>query len=87
MNKILSTSFFTSANRVHHGSNEKYLDKNYGGMLIFWDRVFGTYVPETDKVTYGVTTGFMGHNPFVIVFKPMVDYFKGIFKKQKLSNQ
>ncbi|WP_420553282.1 hypothetical protein [Tenacibaculum aiptasiae] len=56
-------------------------------MLIFWDRVFGTYVPETDKVTYGVTTGFMGHNPFIIVFKPMVDYFKGIFKKQKLSNQ
>ena len=65
-----------SAHRVHHGSNEKYLDRNYGGMLIFWDRVFGTYTPETEKVRYGVTTGFMGHNPFVIVFKPLVDYFR-----------
>lgn len=80
---FLEGKFFNtpSAHRVHHGSNKEYLDKNYGGMLIFWDRVFNTYVPETDKVTYGVTTGFIGHNPFVIVFKPMVDYFKSIFKK------
>lgn len=84
----LEGKFFNtpSAHRVHHGSNEKYLDKNYGGMLILWDRVFGTYVPETEKVDYGVTTGFIGHNPFVIVFKPMVDYFKAAFKKKKLSN-
>ena len=85
---ILEGKFFNtpSAHRVHHGSNEKYLDKNYGGMLIFWDRVFGTYVPETEKVNYGVTSGFIGHNPFVIVFKPMVDYFKTIFSKRKLSS-
>lgn len=86
---LLEGTFFNtpSAHRVHHGSNKKYLDKNYGGMLIFWDRVFGTYVPETDKVKYGVTTGFIGHNPFVIVFKPMIDYFKSAFKKQKISKQ
>ena len=55
-------------------------------MLILWDRVFGTYVPETEKVDYGVTTGFIGHNPFVIVFKPMVDYFKAVFKKKNVLN-
>ncbi|MDY8134314.1 sterol desaturase family protein [Aquimarina sp. 2201CG5-10] len=80
---FLEGKFFNtpSAHRVHHGSNEKYLDKNYGGMLIFWDRIFGTYVQETEKVNYGVTTGFIGYNPFVIVFKPMVDYFKKVLRK------
>ncbi len=82
---FLEGKFFNtpSAHRVHHGSNKKYLDKNYGGMLIIWDRVFGTYVPETEKVSYGVTTGFIGHNPFVIVFKPMIDYLRSPFKQKK----
>lgn len=84
---ILEGLFFNtpSAHRVHHGSNKKYLDKNYGGMLIIWDRVFGTYIPETEKVKYGVTTGFIGHNPFVIIFKPMIEYFKSIRTKYKSS--
>jgi sterol desaturase/sphingolipid hydroxylase (fatty acid hydroxylase superfamily) len=40
--------------RVHHGANDRYLDKNYGGVLIIWDRLFGTYEPETEPVIYGV---------------------------------
>lgn len=40
--------------RVHHGRNEYCLDKNYGGILIIWDRLFGTFAPETDKVIYGL---------------------------------
>lgn len=86
---FLEGKFFNtpSAHRVHHGSNKKYLDKNYGGMLILWDRVFGTYVPETEKVRYGVTTGFIGHNPFVIVFKPLADYFKSLVTKEKISTK
>uniref|UniRef100_A0A672FX73 Transmembrane protein 195 n=1 Tax=Salarias fasciatus TaxID=181472 RepID=A0A672FX73_SALFA len=40
--------------RVHHGRNEYCLDKNYGGVLIIWDRLFGTFAPETDKVIYGL---------------------------------
>ncbi len=75
-----------SAHRVHHGSNEKYIDKNYGGMLIIYDRLFGTYEPETDKVEYGVTTGFMGHNPLKIVFSPLIQYLKGNFKREKKMN-
>lgn len=40
--------------RVHHGANDRYLDKNYGGVLIVWDRLFGTFEPETEPVIYGV---------------------------------
>ena len=44
-----------SNHRVHHGSNEIYLDKNYGGILIIWDKLFGTYQSETEDVRYGLT--------------------------------
>jgi sterol desaturase/sphingolipid hydroxylase (fatty acid hydroxylase superfamily) len=46
-----------SAHRVHHGSNPEYIDKNFGSMLIVWDRLFGTYAPETVPVRYGLTGG------------------------------
>jgi sterol desaturase/sphingolipid hydroxylase (fatty acid hydroxylase superfamily) len=49
---ILNTA---SNHRVHHGSNSKYIDKNYGGILIIWDKLFGTYQAETEKVIYGLT--------------------------------
>jgi len=40
--------------RVHHGVNDSYLDKNYGGVLIIWDKLFGTFEPETETVIYGI---------------------------------
>ena len=46
-----------SSHRVHHGSNPEYLDKNFGSMLIVWDRLFGTYAPETVPVRYGLAGG------------------------------
>ncbi len=46
-----------AAHRVHHGSNPEYLDKNFGSMLIVWDRLFGTYAAETVAVRYGLTGG------------------------------
>ncbi len=53
---VLDHFFVTpSAHRVHHGSNPEYLDKNFGSMLIIWDRMFGTYEPEVSSVTYGLT--------------------------------
>ncbi|MEM7180794.1 MAG: sterol desaturase family protein [Spirochaetota bacterium] len=68
-----------SAHRVHHASNDIYLDKNYGGMTMIFDRMFGTYMPETEEVRYGVTTGFQGHNPFVIQSKGIWDLIRGKF--------
>jgi sterol desaturase/sphingolipid hydroxylase (fatty acid hydroxylase superfamily) len=46
-----------SAHRVHHGSNPEYIDRNFGSMLIIWDRLFGTYAPETVPVRYGLLGG------------------------------
>jgi sterol desaturase/sphingolipid hydroxylase (fatty acid hydroxylase superfamily) len=66
-----------SAHRVHHGSNAVYIDKNYGGVFMIWDRMFGTYQAETEPVEYGITTGFVSHNPFVLVFHGFVDFFRG----------
>jgi alkylglycerol monooxygenase len=43
-----------SHHRVHHGRNPKYLDKNYAGVLIVWDRLFGTFVPEEEEPVYGI---------------------------------
>ncbi|ABC31045.1 Sterol desaturase [Hahella chejuensis KCTC 2396] len=57
-----------SAHRVHHGSHHPYLDKNFGGVLMLWDRLFGTYQPETAPVSYGLTTPLASRNPFIIVF-------------------
>lgn len=72
-----------SAHRVHHGSNEAYIDKNYGGMLIIFDRLFGTYQAETEAVNYGVTTGFMGHNPLKIIFLPLIQFLQGKWQREK----
>ncbi|MBE7437164.1 MAG: sterol desaturase family protein [Spirochaetales bacterium] len=66
-----------SAHRVHHGSNDVYLDCNYGGVLMIWDRLFGTYVPETEKVRYGITSGPAGYNPLWLNVQGFRDYFRG----------
>ena len=55
-----------SHHRVHHGSDLKYLDRNHGGILIIWDRMFGTFQPEEEKPTYGLTRNIKSFNPFVI---------------------
>ncbi|MEU9120681.1 sterol desaturase family protein [Streptomyces sp. NPDC048506] len=52
-----------SHHRVHHGANNPYLDKNYGGILIIWDRIFGSYAEETERVRYGLTKNINTFNP------------------------
>ena len=52
-----------SHHRVHHGANKGYLDRNYGGILIIWDRMFGTYRDEDDQVVYGLTKNVDSFNP------------------------
>ncbi|MFA9430326.1 sterol desaturase family protein [Egicoccus sp. AB-alg2] len=55
-----------SHHRVHHGSNPQYLDRNYGGILIVWDRWFGTFEPEVEPVRYGLTKNIETYNPLRI---------------------
>ncbi len=59
-----------SAHRVHHAANLEYLDANYGGVLIVFDRLFGTYVPERADLPcrYGLVKPLQTHNPITIVF-------------------
>lgn len=59
-----------SNHRVHHGSNTTYLDKNHGGILIIWDRLFGTYQEElsSEPVIYGLTKPIGSYNPWTINF-------------------
>ena len=52
--------------RVHHASNPRYVDKNFGGILMIWDRLFGTYQPEREKPVYGLTENIETNNPFKI---------------------
>jgi len=55
--RIVELLFVTPSNhRVHHGSDEKYIDKNFAAIFIFWDMLLGTYQPEEEKPTYGLTT-------------------------------
>ncbi len=61
-----------SAHRVHHARNEQYLDKNYGGITIIWDRIFGTYCPETSPVEYGLVKQLNSNNLIWINFHEFV---------------
>ncbi|MBN0802724.1 sterol desaturase family protein, partial [Pseudomonas aeruginosa] len=63
----LDRIFVTPSNhRVHHGQNDYCMDTNYGGILILWDRLFGTFAEERkdEKVIYGVRTPLQSLNPF-----------------------
>jgi sterol desaturase/sphingolipid hydroxylase (fatty acid hydroxylase superfamily) len=74
--------FATPSNhRVHHGSQEKYVNKNYGATFIIWDRIFGTYQPEEEQVIYGITHDIeQKANPIFINFHEYVDMWKDIKK-------
>lgn len=74
---MLDLVFNTPSNhRVHHASNPEYLDKNFGGILIIYDRLFGTYTPERSKPVYGMTHNIYTHNPLTILLHEYVDLFK-----------
>lgn len=57
-----------SHHRVHHATNRAYLDKNYGGILIIWDRLFGTFSEEKEKVRYGIYPAIGSINPIRVFF-------------------
>ena len=70
-----------SAHRVHHARNPEYLDANYGGVLVIFDRLFGTWIPERADVPceYGtVTPTVSSRNPFVLNFSPWFSLIKDL---------
>jgi len=67
-----------SHHRVHHGSDEHYLDRNYGSTFIIWDRLYGTFTPEGERPTYGITKPVTSYNPVYLVFHEFVDIYKDL---------
>jgi sterol desaturase/sphingolipid hydroxylase (fatty acid hydroxylase superfamily) len=65
-----------SHHRVHHGANVQYLDRNYAGILIVWDRWFGTFEPEAEPVRYGLTKNIDRFSPFYAAFHEFVAVFR-----------
>ncbi|WP_452231259.1 MULTISPECIES: sterol desaturase family protein [unclassified Lacinutrix] len=79
-----------SHHRVHHGSNPLYLDRNHAGILIIWDKLFGTFQPELkeEKVVYGLVSNINTYNPVKIAFIEWINMFKDAFSgKKTLKNR
>jgi sterol desaturase/sphingolipid hydroxylase (fatty acid hydroxylase superfamily) len=75
--RVLNTP---SHHRVHNGANPQYLDKNYGGILIVWDRLFDTFEPEIRKVKYGLTKNIATHNPLRIAYHEFADIARDVVR-------
>jgi sterol desaturase/sphingolipid hydroxylase (fatty acid hydroxylase superfamily) len=75
-----------SHHRVHHGSNREYLDKNYAGIFIIWDKMFGTFKEEGNKVVYGVTTPIDTINPVKVFFLGYYDLFAAMRNSGSIKN-
>lgn len=72
-----------SAHRVHHGINEQYIDRNHGGTLMIWDRMFGTWVEEGEPVVFGVRKPFRARNPITA----HVDWLVNMWRDASLSDR
>ena len=75
-----------SAHRVHHAANVEYLDANYGGVLIIFDRLFGTYIAERDDVPcrYGLVHPMTSYNPFYVEFAQWISLARDLAKARSL---
>ncbi|WP_148868410.1 sterol desaturase family protein [Tenacibaculum adriaticum] len=75
-----------SHHRVHHGSDLKYLDKNHAGVLIIWDRLFGTFQSEEETPNYGLTSNIKSFNLFNVEFHEWKNLFSRIIKSGNFTN-
>lgn len=81
---ILNTA---SHHRVHHGRNRYCIDKNYAGVLIIWDRMFGTFEPENEKVVYGLTHPINSFEPMYIQLNHFIHIFKTFWTTEGFGNK
>ncbi len=75
-----------SHHRVHHAKDPKYIDKNHAGMFIIWDKMFGTFQAEEEKVNYGVTVPAATWNPVYANFKHYIYIFKTLLNVRSISD-
>jgi sterol desaturase/sphingolipid hydroxylase (fatty acid hydroxylase superfamily) len=78
-----------SHHRVHHGSNQRYLDRNHGSILIIWDRLFGTFAREDDDepVVYGLTKNIDTYNPVRIATHEHADILRDVARSDTWSDR
>lgn len=75
-----------SHHRVHHGCDAKYLDRNYGGILIVWDRIWGTFQAEEESPRYGLARDFDSRNPLRVWFSEVPDLMSDLAKSTCVSD-
>jgi sterol desaturase/sphingolipid hydroxylase (fatty acid hydroxylase superfamily) len=73
-----------SHHRVHHARDPKYIDKNYAGVFIIWDRIFGSFKKEEEKPHYGITKPLKSWNPVYANFAHYIDLFKSAAKAKSI---
>jgi len=74
-----------SHHRVHHSTNPRYIDKNFGSTFIFWDRIFGTFQAEDEQAFYGITTPVNSYNPITLNFHEWKAIFIDVFKSKSFK--
>ena len=83
LEKVFNTP---SHHRVHHGANVQYLDRNYAGILIVWDRWFGSFEPEGERVRYGLTKNIESANPVYAAFHEFGSVLRDAFRAGSLRD-
>jgi sterol desaturase/sphingolipid hydroxylase (fatty acid hydroxylase superfamily) len=76
-----------SHHRVHHGTNSRYLDRNYAGIFIVWDRLFGTFEPEAEPVVYGLTSNIRTFHPVKIAFHEWSAMLRDVLRARTWSDR
>jgi len=76
-----------SHHRVHHGKNIPYLDRNMGMLLIIWDKLFGTFEQEHEKVEYGLTKPLEKDDPFTLIFHEWIEMIKDVRRAPTLKDK
>lgn len=76
-----------SHHRVHHSSDLKYLDKNHAGILVIWDRMFGSFQVEEEKPKYGLTININTFNPLLIATHEWIALGKDVWRHPKYGLQ
>lgn len=78
-----------SNHRVHHAQNPRYIDKNYGGLLIVWDRLFGTFAEEDDKdeIIYGLRTALNSWNPLWANGQVFIAMFRDAYRAENIRDK
>ena len=89
LHPVIEFIFATPSNhRVHHGSQDKYINKNYGATFIFWDRLFGTYQKEEEQAVYGITNNVTSKaNPLILNFHEYIDMWNDVKSAKSLRRK